>query len=360
MFDTILPADAVEFCPHPAFQDIFVCGTYNLLKSEETVRTRPQERNGQCLVFRCQYDKDDIAQSSFDKIQEIDYPALPDMKWCHRSAASKATLCVADSKGEVHLLDWNSDESRLEETVRKQITGSSETLCLSFDWSNRRNPTSNLGKLVVSCSDGDLVLLDHTTSSIEVTNKWTSHEYEPWIAAWNYWDTNMIYSGGDDFKLKGWDIRTDLRDPTFVNKRFEAGITTIQSHPHIEHLLAVGSYDASVRLFDTRKPLVPLSQTNIGGGAWRVKWHPSAARKSDLLVACMHDGFKILRFHELGVETTLEEMAHSSSVSVVQRFDEHQSLAYGVDWSFGPSSSDQKTAIASCSFYDHSLRFWSG
>lgn len=64
--------------------------------------------------------------------------------------------------------------------------------------------------------------------------------------------------GGDDFKLKGWDIRTDLRNPMFVNKRFAflislistprpmcifsfgAGITTIQSHPYIEHLLAVG------------------------------------------------------------------------------------------------------------------------
>ncbi|KAJ4486148.1 WD40-repeat-containing domain protein [Lentinula aciculospora] len=361
MFDTILPADSIEFCPHPDAQDIFVCGTYNLLKPEEQFRTLPPKRNGQCLVFRCQYQQDDIAQSSFEKIQEINYPALPDMKWCHRSAASKATLAIADSEGGIHLLDWSPEESRLEETTRKQIADSSETLCLSLDWSNRRNPTSNLGKLVVSCSDGNLVLLDPNSSSVVITDSWKAHEYEPWIAAWNYWDANMIYSGGDDLKLKGWDIRTDLRDPIFVNKRFEAGITTIQSHPYIEHLLAVGSYDSSVRLFDVRKP-VPLSQTDVGGGAWRVKWHPSATRKSDLLVACMHDGFKILRFDELATETkNLEDMQLlSSSATVIQRFDEHQSLAYGVDWSFAPSSNDKKTAIASCSFYDHNLRFWSG
>ncbi|KAF8832350.1 WD-40 repeat-containing protein [Lentinula edodes] len=359
MFDTILPADSIEFCPHPDALNIFVCGTYNLIKSEEAIRIGPQKRNGQCLVFRCQYDLDDIAQSSFEKIQTIDYPALPDMKWCHRSAANKATLGVANSEGEIHLLEWDSEESRLEETARKRIVGSPETLCLSLDWSNRRNPTSDLGKLVVSCSDGDLVLLDPITSSIVVTDKWTAHEYEPWIAAWDYWNTNTIYSGGDDFKLKGWDIRTDLRNPMFVNKRFGAGITTIQSHPYIEHLLAVGSYDSSVKLFDMRKPLQPLSQTEIGGGAWRVKWHPSATRKSDLLVACMHDGFKVLRFNELAIET-LEDMSSPLPASIVQRFDEHQSLAYGVDWSFAPSSNDQKTAIASCSFYDHKLHFWSG
>ncbi|KAJ3815923.1 WD40-repeat-containing domain protein [Lentinula lateritia] len=347
MFDTILPADSVEFCPHPDALNIFVCGTYNLIHSEETVRTVPQKRNGQCLG------------KYSEKIQALDYPALPDMKWCHRSAASKATLGVANSEGEIHLLEWDSEESRLEETARKRIVGSPVTLCLSLDWSNRRNPTSDLGKLVVSCSDGDLVLLDPTTSSIVVTDKWTAHEYEPWIAAWNYWNTNTIYSGGDDFKLKGWDIRTDLRDPMFVNKRFDAGITTIQSHPYIEHLLAVGSYDSSVKLFDIRKPLQPLSQTEIGGGAWRVKWHPSATRKSDLLVACMHDGFKVLRFNELAIET-LEDMSSPLPASIVQRFDEHQSLAYGVDWSFAPSSNDQKTAIASCSFYDHELHFWSG
>ena len=65
--------------------------------------------------------------------------------------------------------------------------------------------------------------------------------------------------GGDDLKLKAWDIRQDFSQPLFVNKRcdilsdlrvvkltirshirFDAGITTIQSHPYIEHMIAVG------------------------------------------------------------------------------------------------------------------------
>lgn len=162
-----------------------------------------------------------------------------------------------------------------------------------------------------------------------------------------------------------------------VGRSFDAGITTVQNHPYVEHLLAVGrsvsasipdtvvdtfkcSYDSMVSLFDMRKPLVPLSKTDVGGGAWRVKWHPSASRKNDLLVACMHDGFKLLRFDELGSEpASLIGPYSGSSGSIVQHFDKHESLAYGVDWSFAQSSNDKKTAIASCSFYDHSLRFWS-
>lgn len=109
------------------------------------------------------------------------------------------------------------------------------------------------------------------------------------------------------------------------------------------------SYDNSVYIFDTRKPLVPIIRGDVGGGAWRVKWHPSPSRKDDLLVAGMHDGFKV-------VKAQGEDVAWE----IVKRFDEHKSLAYGVDWSFAPSDGNDQTQIASCSFYDHALHIWSG
>lgn len=181
-----------------------------------------------------------------------------------------------------------------------------------------------------------------------------------------------LATGGDDLNLKGWDVRQGGTQPIFTNKRydmrirrhfdalpkfrFDAGVTTIQSHPHMEHMLVVGSYDSTVRLFDTRKPSTPLTQVDVGGGAWRVKWHPSEARKADVLVACMHDGFKVVRF-DLGGGVAGERAACSGQV--LERFDKHGSLAYGVDWSFAQDSrKDNDTLVASCSFYDHTLHLW--
>lgn len=362
--DTVWPADSVEFCPHESAFDIFVCGTYRLLDQppvhapsklvddsdtdsvdcEPTIRKQSQVRRGKCLVLQV------AAEDRVYQIQEISLPAVLDQKWCHTSLTASPVLGIADSEGNVTLHEWHTEERRLE--VFQSIScAPSDVLCLSLDWSTRRYPTNNYGSLVVSLSNGSLCVLNpDSTGNLTVVNRWHAHDHEPWIAAWNYWDTSIVYSGGDDLTMKGWDVRQNFSQPIFTNKRFSAGVTTIQSHPHVEYLIAVGSYDNSVRIFDTRKPLVPLVQGDVGGGVWRVKWHPSPTRKEDILVAGMHDGFKVAKAHH-GEDVTWE---------IVKRFDDHKSLAYGADWSFAPLGVDGETLIASCSFYDHMLHLWSG
>jgi len=54
---------------------------------------------------------------------------------------------------------------------------------------------SSLGSLVVSLSDGSLSLLRSRDGIMAVTENWHAHDYEPWIAAWNYWDVNVLFSG---------------------------------------------------------------------------------------------------------------------------------------------------------------------
>ena len=80
---------------------------------------------------------------------------------------------------------------------------------------------------------------------------------------------------------------------------------------------------------------------------WRIKWHPNPRRKEHVLLACMHDGFKTVQL----------DPALVNEPKILMRFEEHESLAYGVDWSWDDSG-EADTVVASGSFYDHSLYMW--
>ena len=48
-------------------------------------------------------------------------------------------------------------------------------------------------------------------------------------------------------------------------RRFDAGVTSIQSHPYCENIIAVGSYDSRVRIIDVRKFNRPMVEVDVGG-----------------------------------------------------------------------------------------------
>ena len=70
----------------------------------------------------------------------------------------------------------------------------------------------------------------------------------------------------------------------------------------------------------------------------------------------MHDGFKVVHLSAEVFGDTGDEIQST----IVTSFNEHESLAYGVDW----SASDDLTGlpsqslVVSGSFYDHSLKTW--
>ncbi|VDB84488.1 unnamed protein product [Peniophora sp. CBMAI 1063] len=378
-YDTVLPADAVEFCPHPAATDIFAVGTYKLddppAKSDSSTGVgtpsiltpaseeppaissgTTQTRHGKCLFFRVNGEAD----GAFEPLSDFSLPAVLDMKWLHTTEDRQPVLAIADSECNITLAEWNIEVSQVEART-SVVCGSSNVLCLSIDWNNRRDPTSSMASLIVSLSNGKLALLrPDPVNGLSVEEAWHAHDYEPWAAAWECWDHNLVYSGGDDLKLKLWDIRAGCDQPVQINRRFDAGITSIQSHPHIEHVIAVGSYDNTVRLYDRRKLTTPMTQAEVGGGAWRVKWNPSPKRTHDLLVAAMHDGFKVVKFHDMWTKEDTPPV-FSEKWDVIERFDKHESLAYGVDWSYATGVDERgQGLIASASFYDCVLHTWRG
>ncbi|WVR03930.1 hypothetical protein IAU60_000929 [Kwoniella sp. DSM 27419] len=369
--DTVYSADSIEWCPFEGYQDVFVCGTYQIIKSdpepisvsvggedasedeEDVVPSRPTQRVGRLLVYQVMED-----QTSLVEIQRIETAAILDTKWSPRLDDGRPVLVVADAKGCITMYVMDAGSRKLEQKQRIEVEDES-VLCLSLDFSHRLD-SSEPSSIITSLSNGSLAHLVPNESDYEVETSWKAHDFEPWITSFDNWDTNTVWSGGDDCKLKRWDIRETFR-PSMVNKNFEAGVTTISSSPHTPHLLAVGSYDESLRLFDARSPLQPLACIPLGGGIWRTRFHPSPERKGDILNACMHDHFKIIRLDESFVSPgsdgfrTVEE----GGAEVIKTFEGHTSLAYGADWSRLPER-DGSSLLATCSFYDHAMHLWRG
>ncbi|CAG8733898.1 6931_t:CDS:2, partial [Gigaspora rosea] len=109
----------------------------------------------------------------------------------------------------VGLYGLNQDESQLDLIIFYTVNNENK-LCLSLDWSDRLG-LSNNRSIVLSQSDGTVAVMsvDREFGILE-KSRWMAHNFEAWIAAFNYHNTNIIYSGGDDCCLKEWDLRTDL------------------------------------------------------------------------------------------------------------------------------------------------------
>ena len=49
---------------------------------------------------------------------------------------------------------------------------------------------------MTSHSSGEITLFDvNSASNVTVVEQWQAHDLEAWIAAFNYWQTEVIYTG---------------------------------------------------------------------------------------------------------------------------------------------------------------------
>jgi diphthamide biosynthesis protein 7 len=203
--------------------------------------------------------------------------------------------------------------------------------------------------VVVSTQHGTLHQVALAPPGLAAVRTWQAHAAETWIVACDRWDPARVYSGADDAALRCWDLRTDCSAPCAANsKAHTMGVTTLASSPHHEHVLASGSYDEAVRVWDTRRLARPLATVPVGGGVWRLKWHPTEV--CTLAAAAMHNGFHVLTFSAEADGAP----AWAGAPAGHMHYTRHASLAYGLDWCQQAGS----RTLASCSFYDHSLHIW--
>lgn len=194
--------------------------------------------------------------------------------------------------------------------------------------------------LSLSDSSGRVLLVKATPAGCTPVHEADVHSAEAWTV--DAVDESQVFSGGDDAFL----FATDLRSKDCVWKKrahTDVGVTSIVCRG--SHHLYTGGYDDCLKIWDTRSMKQPLAEKNLGGGVWRIKFHP--ARADLLLVACMYDGFKVVKVND------------NSSIDVHAQYKGHESIAYGAAWAHDENQSSNDVFGLTASFYDKSLQLWS-
>ena len=303
-------------------------GTYQVNKLDEGEAERESEgdgaktqRLGRLLLHRVV--KDDDGGLRVEEVARRECPAILDMAW---SPSGELQLGVCDASGSVTL--YQAGEAGLEQDADCEV---SSGLVLAVDWGEQG--------LVASDSRGEVHVLRRGEGGLVLERSLEGHQYEAWTVCWDRHQSNLLFSGGDDCAMVVHDLREGM--PVRRNKGSHSmGVTTLLSSATKEHCLWSGSYDERLRTWDLRNLKSEVSAVSVGGGVWRIR-----QRGERLLVAAMHDGFKVVEGGE-----------------VVAEYREHESLAYGADWLEGQEvevEGRESISIATCSFYDHMLKVWS-
>lgn len=81
-YDTIYPADTVEWCPIQEYNNVFVCGTYKLNETDKS-------KTGTINLFALDN------QNKIKLIQSIQEDAVLDLKWNNHIVSGKILLAAA-------------------------------------------------------------------------------------------------------------------------------------------------------------------------------------------------------------------------------------------------------------------------
>lgn len=367
-----LDADIVEFCQHDSFPEVLAVGTYTLQESTK-------ERIGKLYLFEVATSLDNSSSTGLKELTHHDTEAIFDLSWApfekHNSDGSTAALLAqAGASGNVEVYSVSRDAAPSDvgdldhsddpavgalqlDQVQKVKCSFEGGLCTSVDWSHPDTSPSTF--IATSTSACELVVLDAAApGKMEtIVHLPGAHNLEIWNVAFDRWHPMLLFSGADDCGFKGWDLRIAGRnmadsalDGTFTNYRMHnAGVCCVVPSPWEEFKVFTGSYDQSIRLWDTRALNRPVVQTELKteGGVWRIKCHPT--KPGTIAAACMYGGFFVMDGFFFGGEPTVVEEYVGSH--------DKAKIAYGVDWYKGKNSS--QSLAASCSFYDRVLNLWS-
>lgn len=159
------------------------------------------------------------------------------MKWCHAKINNKILLGAVNAANTFELYELDGDTRKLN-CIARYVFSNEELLILSLDWSTGKYLYQE-PNIVVSDSKGNVSLFKLVGNNLNLINTCHAHDYEAWIAAFYYWDTNIFFSGGDDSILLKFDVRIGS-EPIVKNRLHEAGVTCCHSNANREFIVTTG------------------------------------------------------------------------------------------------------------------------
>jgi diphthamide biosynthesis protein 7 len=283
-----------------------------------------------------------------------------DMKW------SDHQLAIALSDATLNLVEYQQDDDLSSLVPKTSIREETYGLFLSLDWNNSLN-FSNSPRIAVSTQLGGLQTYSVNPSGLQPdvhfpdAHMMDGQVMPTWITAFNPHSQSTIISGGDDMKLKLWDLRLGAAGPTTtVSKEHEAGVTAADWHPSLPNVFATGSYDENIRIWDDRALRRPVITEKASGGLWRLKWRAREGRVgSRLVAACMHGGLQVYNWSYGDESSTNDESkgpeTYQGALVPLSSFSNGQEgqLIYGLDTL--AEDTEESIKLAACSFYENKL-----
>lgn len=181
-WDTEYSADSAEFCPISTYEDYLAVGTYQLADPEKALDTSNEGDEAETDSLNAE--AKDIPKKRLGRlylkqkideklclVQQIDMPAILDMKWCQHEISGTPVLAIANAVGQllVYRLITAGEKLCLEYQCKFEIE-EDETLALSLDWSTGKTVSEN-PLISVSDSKGKINILQLTNGELLLQKK---------------------------------------------------------------------------------------------------------------------------------------------------------------------------------------------
>ena len=243
---------------------------------------------------------------------------------------------IKNSRNKIYL--YNTEEKELKNRITNDV----------IELSNSEE------KIFFGTNDGNIYIHDlENQKNILTINK--AHEYGIWSIKLLDKE-NIIITGGEDAKIKLWDIRTKPTQENKLNdKSYQSSINYIDilKCDLSKNTLITGSYDEKIIFFDIRYFPKELASVKTEHSTWDIK-QTSLGNKNLLFMASIYEGFNIW---EIDNEKKYE-MKHLMRLPVTKDKDIfHKTIVYGVDIK-NDISNNNNVDILSCSFYDNLMMYW--